>query len=175
MTSKERFLTVLSGGIPDRLPVTTHHVMPYFLHRHVDGMSTQEFFDYFGLDPIVWLEPMAPDSSRGEHIEPAHGRIMSDAWHISEEVLPGRPDYARRVTITTPKGRLTATMESDEHTMWLTEHFIKEKRDIDLLGEFVTHPRYDGDEINAAAAAFGDRGLVRGAVMPCFDYFGQPG
>jgi hypothetical protein len=31
MTSKERMLAALTGGRPDRLPVTTHHVMPYFL------------------------------------------------------------------------------------------------------------------------------------------------
>ena len=32
-------------GVPDRLPVTTHHVMPYFLERYMPGTGTQEFFD----------------------------------------------------------------------------------------------------------------------------------
>lgn len=31
MTSKERMLTVLNRGVPDRLPGTTHHLMGYFL------------------------------------------------------------------------------------------------------------------------------------------------
>jgi hypothetical protein len=31
MTSRERLLTALSRGVPDRLPVTTHHLMPTFL------------------------------------------------------------------------------------------------------------------------------------------------
>lgn len=175
MTSKERFLTVLAGGVPDRLPVTTHHVMPYFLHRYMEGMETQAFFEHFGLDPILWLEPMVPDTSRGERIEPANGRIVSDTWHISEEVLPGRDAFVRRVTITTPRGALSATVESNEHTVWLTEHFIKEKPDIDLLGEYMTRPRYDGEQINARAAVYGGRGLVRGGIMPCFEYLGQPG
>ena len=47
MTSKERFLTVLHGDIPDRLPVTTHHLMPYFLKKYMNGISNDEFFDYF--------------------------------------------------------------------------------------------------------------------------------
>jgi hypothetical protein len=33
-------LAALSGRVPDRLPVTTHHVMPYFLDRYSD-----HFFD----------------------------------------------------------------------------------------------------------------------------------
>jgi hypothetical protein len=31
MTSRERMLTALGGGMPDRLPVTTHFLMPKFL------------------------------------------------------------------------------------------------------------------------------------------------
>ena len=30
MTSKQRMLAALTRGKPDRLPVTTHHVMDYF-------------------------------------------------------------------------------------------------------------------------------------------------
>ena len=33
MNSRERLLTALDGGQPDRLPVTTHHLMPYFLEQ----------------------------------------------------------------------------------------------------------------------------------------------
>ncbi len=29
---------------PDRLPVTTHHVMPYFLNQRLGGLSANEFF-----------------------------------------------------------------------------------------------------------------------------------
>ena len=55
MNSKERMLTALRGECPDRLPATTHHVMPSFLDSHMDGASDQEFFDRFGLDPIRWI------------------------------------------------------------------------------------------------------------------------
>ena len=35
MTSKQRFLTAISRGVPDRLPVTTHHV--YLLNNLGSG------------------------------------------------------------------------------------------------------------------------------------------
>ncbi|MBI5960627.1 MAG: hypothetical protein HY866_17950, partial [Chloroflexi bacterium] len=50
MTSRQRMLTALNGGLPDRLPVTTHHVMAYFLDKYMGGMSAYEFFDHFDLD-----------------------------------------------------------------------------------------------------------------------------
>jgi hypothetical protein len=31
VTSKQRFLKAIKKEVPDRLPVKTHHVMPYFL------------------------------------------------------------------------------------------------------------------------------------------------
>ena len=51
MTSRQRFLTALQGGKPDRLPVTTHWVTGYFL-QHVAHLDEQTFYDRFGLDPI---------------------------------------------------------------------------------------------------------------------------
>ena len=67
MTARERLLTAMGGGVPDRLPVTTHHVMSYFLTRYVEGISVQAFFDRFGLDPILWAVPHRPDPSAGDY------------------------------------------------------------------------------------------------------------
>jgi hypothetical protein len=61
MSSKQRMVAALVRGVPDRLPVTTHHVMPYFLDRYMPGTGTQEFFDYFGFDPISWVVEHRPD------------------------------------------------------------------------------------------------------------------
>jgi len=60
MNNKERFIRALERKIPDRLPVTTHHVMPSFLDKYMDGISYQEFFDFFGLDPILWITAHKP-------------------------------------------------------------------------------------------------------------------
>jgi hypothetical protein len=56
MTSKERLIAALEQKVPDRLPVTTHHVMPYFLKKYMNNIPYQKFFDHFGLDPILWLK-----------------------------------------------------------------------------------------------------------------------
>ncbi len=182
MTSKQRFIAALERRIPDRLPVTTHHVMPYFLEHYMNGISVQEFFDHFGLDPIVWTIPYVADESKGEYGDPTQGdpgflegrRIVSDNWRMVTESEEGHQYPSTRVRFITPKGELSMLMQSNEHTTWVVEHLIKEKSDIDLIGEFVTAPLCVVDQVNATAEAYGERGLVRGHIC-CFEGFGQPG
>jgi uroporphyrinogen decarboxylase len=182
MTSKERMLAAIERRIPDRLPVTTHHVMPYFLETYMHGISNDEFFDYFGLDPIRWLVPHKPDPSKGEYYDPTQGnvekgesrRISSDTWRIGSEKLPNSEYTTIRYRIITPNGSLTMVTQSNEHTTWVTEHLIKHKCDIDVIGEYVTTPQCDVDVVNREVVEFGDRGLIRGHIC-CFDIYGQPG
>ncbi len=97
MTSKERFLTALNGKTPDRLPVTTHHVMPYFLNMYMNGISNDEFFDFFGLDPITWVIAYKPDETKGDYYDPLHSnpgfleakRVVSYECLIEHEELSG--------------------------------------------------------------------------------------
>jgi uroporphyrinogen decarboxylase len=177
VTSKQRMLTALKLGVPDRLPVTTHHVMPYFLNHCLRGIGVQEFFDQFGLDPILWLfsEQNRPNQARGEYYDPVlKDHIVSDSWRVECEEMTDQPYAKRKYTVTTPKGALTAATEENEQTAWLTEHLIKSKEDVDVIGEYMTMPVCDVDAVNREAEAFGERGLLRG-MFPCFDLFGQPG
>jgi uroporphyrinogen decarboxylase len=182
MNSKERLLTALDGGVPDRLPVTTHFLMPDFLSTCMGGASEDEFFDSCGWDPIMYTTPHRPDPARGEYYDPDQGkpgflesrRIATDDWRVHFEPIPGRERPATRCRFVTPKGELSMILEADQHTTWVVEPLIKQKRDIDLIGEYVTAPKCDVAEVNRAAEAFGQRGLVRGYIC-CFDVFGQPG
>ena len=182
MTSKQRMLVALERGKPDRLPVTTHHLMQYFLDKYLGGISSQEFFDRFGLDAITWVVAHKPDAAKGDYYDPLQGppgflearRISSDQWRTESEDIPGEVYKTTRYRFVTPKGTLSMVTESNEHTTWVAEHLIKSKRDIDLIGEFVTLPLCDVEAINRLAAQFGERGLVRSHI-PCFDVFGQPG
>ena len=61
MNAKDRFLSALKGEKPDRLPVTTHHIMPYFLKKYYGDKSYQEFFLEMGIDPIEWIIDFVPD------------------------------------------------------------------------------------------------------------------
>jgi hypothetical protein len=174
-------LTALTGGVPDRLPVTTHHVMPYFLDKYMDGISDQQFFDHFGLDAWCWIVAHRPDPSQGEYEDPEQGeigflearRVSTDEWRVHWEEIPNQPYDTVRYYFETPKGQLTMVIESNEHTAWVGEYLIKNKNDIDLL-EYMTAPRCDVATVNAAAETFGERGLIRGHIC-CFDVFGQPG
>ena len=160
MTSKERLLAAIERKVPDRLPVTTHHVMAYFLKTYMKGMSNGEFFNHFGLDSILWIVPHKPDPSKGEYYVSTQEevrvgesqRILSDNWRIESEELQN-PEYKTiRYTFITPKGRLTMVTQSNEYTTWISEYLIKEKRDIDIIGEYVTTPKCDVEAVNKEAA-----------------------
>jgi uroporphyrinogen-III decarboxylase len=182
MTPRERLLTALAGGTPDRLPVTTHHVMPYFLETYLDGISAQEFFRRYSLDAVLWTVPHRAAPDRGEYADPLQGeigflesqRVSTDAWRIECEAMPGHEYRTTRCRFITPRGILTTILQSNQHTTWVVERLIKRRQDIDLIGEYVTAPKCDVEAVNEAASAFGYRGIVRGHI-PCFDVFGQPG
>jgi len=182
VTAKQRFLAALRRERGDRLPVTTHHVMPYFLDTYLGGISSDEFFERFGLDPIVWTVPHRPEEGRGEYPDPEQGeigflesrRVSTDSWRVHAEEIPN-PDYRTvRYRFATPKGTLSMVLQSNDQTAWVAEHLVKDKRDIDLIAAYSTAPRCDVEAVNRVAEAYGDGALIRGHI-PCFDVFGQPG
>jgi hypothetical protein len=175
-------LAAITKGKPDRLPVTTHHVMPYFLAKYLHGISTQEFFDQFGFDPIVWTVPHRPDARCGEYFDPLQGapgflesrRVTSDNWRVFTEPVPDSARKLTRYRFVTPRGSLSMVLEDAGYTTRVVEPLIKQKCEIDLIGNFMTAPKCDVEAVNQTAESFGERGLVRRHVC-CFDVFGQPG
>jgi uroporphyrinogen decarboxylase len=182
MTHKERLLTALRRGKADRLPVTTHHLMQYFLDKYFGGASSQAFFERFDLDAITWPVCHKPNIALGDYADPLQGepgflearRVWSDRWQTRAEDISNADGQAARYRFVTPKGTLTMTTQSSEQTTWVAEYPVKEKRDIDLIGEYATIPLCDVDAVNRVAEEYGERGLVRSHI-PCFDVFGQPG
>ncbi len=181
MTSKQRFLAAINGEKPDRLPVTTHHVQKYFLDHYMNGISRDDFFAHFGLDPIKWIIFYKADESRGDYYDPNQQvnflesrRVFSDNWIIEMENIAQEPYRRDRYYIKTPEKTLTMVLDSNEQTSWVSEYLIKEKSDIDIIAKYVTHPLCDVDTVNRIADEYGETGLVRSHI-PCFDIFGQPG
>jgi len=182
MNSRERLLTALDGGRPDRLPVTTHHVMPYFLDTYLDGISDQAFFDRFGLDPTNWLWDVKPDSTRGEYwvevpgyFAGAGGRLVaSDQWRITARHHTGGTDPATRYDIATPDGSLSMVLRHGTQTDWVVERLLKEKGQFELIERYAPVPLCDVAAINRQADATAGRGILRGAVSG-FQIYGQPG
>jgi uroporphyrinogen-III decarboxylase len=182
MTHKERLLNALRHEKTDRLPVTTHHLMQSFLNTYFGGKSSQEFFEHFDLDAITWPVCHKPNVAVGDYFDPQQGepgfleahRVWSEHWKVFAEDVSNADGQAMRYRFETPKGELTMTTQSNEQTTWVVEYPVKEKKDIELIGEFATHPLCDVEAVNRVADEYGERGLVRSHV-PCFEVFGQPG
>jgi len=185
MNARERLLTALAGGQPDRLPVTTHHLMPWFLRTYLDDMSEADFFQRFGLDPIRWGFDLRPDESRGEYLSAPRVRhgdgyehagsrwIVSDDWRIEESDVPGAAN-AVRYDMVTPGGTLSMVLRHGAQTDWVLERPVKKKRDIELLQRYAPWGCCDVDTINEKAASVEGWGILRGAI-PGFQIYGQPG
>ena len=183
MNTKDRFLKALNREVPDRLPVTTHHIMPYFLSKYLGNKSYQEFFKVFEIDPIEWVIDFMPDESKGEFYDPKHNdpgflearRICSDTWYFDEEVLKtDQSGITKRFKIITPEKTLSMILKADQQSTWVLEHLIKEKHDIDIISKYMVKPKCNTTSINSLADQIQDSALIRGHII-CFDGFGQPG
>jgi uroporphyrinogen decarboxylase len=163
MTSRARMLAALERRLPDRLPVTTHHLMPYFVDKYMGGVSFAEVFDEMGMEAIDWVTCLEYDEA-----------ARADHWRLRDEEVSGTSYATRRYTISTPKGEIGCVLQSNDYTSWLAEHFVKEKRDMELIAEYWVPPRCGIAAVNEAAARMGERGIVRGHVAS-FDVYGQPG
>ena len=64
MNSKERFLTALRGECPDRLPVSTHHVMPSFLDADMEGAYILSPSDHFFEADLKLIEAFADEARK---------------------------------------------------------------------------------------------------------------
>ena len=128
-------LTAINGGVPDRLPVTGHFVMPWYLDKYMNGITVEDFYDACGWDPIAYPTFHRPDESRGEYYDPLQKeigflesrRICTDQWQIHTEPLAGREYPATAFTFATPGGTLRMVLEFDEYSAWVTEYPVKKK------------------------------------------------
>jgi len=180
VTSRERLLVALDGGRPDRLPVTTHHLMPYFLDTYLDGMGEADFFHHFELDTVRWAYDLKPDESRGEYRwgqregDAAEARwIVSDDWRVEASRVPGAEDTTR-YDMVTPGGTLSMVMQRGPQTDWVLQRPIKEKAQIELFQRYAPWGLCDTESVNEQAGGLGGRGILRGGV-PGFQIYGQPG
>ena len=162
MNSRERLLAALDRRTPDRLPVTTHHLMPSFL-AGMEGIGELEFFDRFGLDAIRWIE-----------VQSGNDRQEAAGWRIEQQEVPDHDYRTTRYRVVTPRGALTTVLQYDGRTEWVRERLIQEPRDLEPLVRFAPMPSCDVERVNREAEAFGKRGIVRAAV-PGFPIYGQPG
>lgn len=153
MTSRERMLTALSNGRPDRLPCQMHGWMGYYLKKYLAGMDWYQAYERFDMDYAIYVSPRYTYSERSK----------AD-WVSSRKDLGVDADgnHQWTETITTPKGELRHAGAWNEITAWTTEHIIKNENDFEIWNEFYPVPiGADFSELSAARSKLGDRGIIR--------------
>jgi hypothetical protein len=152
MKPKERMLTAIGGGKPDRLPVTIHQWQGYHLRNYMNGMTQLEAFQATGLDASITPRGILRLRS-------------SPGWVIRRDAAGGSGGEQRtRICIETPDGELTASEARGDGTVYMTEHLLKDAADAE---RFLKH--WPGMELDKAALSAcydetGDTGIVRGNV-----------
>ncbi|MBP5273923.1 MAG: hypothetical protein ILO36_03185 [Abditibacteriota bacterium] len=153
MTSRERMLTALSNGRPDRLPCQVHGWMEYYLRTYLGDMDWYHAFERFGMDYAIYVSP---------------------AWQFDPEdqakwVCDRKTDNEKRCweeQITTPEGTLFHKGEWNEFTPWETEELVKTQRDFELWDKYCPVPvSCDMSHMFAAKERLGDNGIIR--CHPC--------
>jgi hypothetical protein len=158
MTGKERMLTALRCGVPDRLPVTIHQWQEFHLREFMGGLDQVEAFRAVGLDASVTPWVYRPAESAN--------------WHCTSEPLGRHGDetYTRH-RVATSEGELTWVSAANAYTTFNTEHVLKNQHDAEIFLRHWPGIRLDREQLARWHERTGDDGIVRGFV----GMFAQPG
>ena len=161
MTGRERFLLAINNKKPDRLPCQVHNWMPYYLNRYLKGKTALEAYEYFGMDPVLYVNPEYEYSAK---------TLQNWQSKIIELGTDADGNTRWRNEVTTPKGTLVQEGANNCYTGWITKQFVENERDFEIWNEYVPVPcKVDWTPVREAKKLIGERGIVRGSF---FD-FGQ--
>ncbi len=153
MTSRERMLTALNNGRPDRLPCQVHGWMDYYLKKYLGGMDWWQAYEKFDMDYAIYVSPRYSYSEKdlaNWQVKRTDLGTDEDGNHLWAEI------------ITTPKGELNHKGAWNEITEWTTDYIIKNQKDIELWNEFYPVPTgVDFSEIQDVKDKLGDKGIIR--------------
>lgn len=153
MNSRERMLTALSNGRPDRLPCQVHGWMDYYLNHFLGGMDWWQAYEKFGMDYAIYVSPHYIYSERDQ----AHWRVERTEWGVDAD-----GNHRWEEIIFTPKGTLHHAGAWNEITAWETEFLIKNEDDFRLWDEFYPVPtNIDFHPIQKVKDRLGDKGIIR--------------
>ena len=147
MSSRERLLTAIQGGLPDRVPIAPR-MHPFLLERYgcacwLHYMQARAVFDF---DPIILIQPwhhVKPDvlpNYLSYPLQVDYG-LLADVETVTT-VTPGSDGiHTIRRTFHTPAGTLTDVIEQlpprrdygIDPTPKIKEPLLKSEADLDLL------------------------------------------
>ena len=147
MTSKERMLCAIGGGIPDRLPVTIHQWQPYHLKKYMNGMSDIEANKACGLDGSINVFEVKEEDC--------------DTWKVNSTISEQEGYYVKHFVIVTPEGTLTTAEGTNPMTSWVLEPLIKKEADIHLIRKYRPIPRLNKKLVKETYDTLGEDGILR--------------
>ncbi len=153
MTSRERMLTALENGRPDRLPCQVHGWMDYYLKHYLGGIDEWQAFERFGMDYAIYVSPTYRYSKKS----------LAN-WVVEYKDL-GVNDSGNRcelMQVTTPKGILRRQITHTDVTAYDTEYLLKTLGDFELWDEYYPVPTgVDFTQLRATKERLGDKGIIR--------------
>ena len=161
MTGRERLLTAICNGKPDRMPCQVHTWMEYYLNTYLGGTDQFGAYDYFNMDQVIYADP----------IKNYHEKQLLN-WQVErkESICAENGCLTSDYTVKTPGGILTYTEQKNEYTQWVTKHIIENEDDFEIWQKYYPRPSsVDWTPIIEIKDRIGDRGIIRGA----FYDFGQ--
>ena len=166
-TSRQRLLTALSGGVPDRVPINTYELAG---RNSLDWYNIQP--SYRGLMDCIrahtdcitnWNPRTATDRYTCEE------RFLCSDFPVEMETRKETIDEFERTTkiCHTPQGDLRSVAQStpDVYTTWRIEHWCKTLTDVDKALSVPYQPAsYDASDLTRVRAELGDHGLVMASI-----------
>jgi len=178
MTSRERFLKVLNGQMPDRVPVTLFlSDQGHFLEQiypDIDPLDHQalqlkviEIQKQFGVDIFVRML-FGINDPIGIHCGGLNVSQQTENWKIKKEKFRQGTTTVTRSTITTPDGQLTQVNKLRPATFMYgcTKHPIKTPQDLDIAIKYeppfltAEKARMIKNRVGVIKDALGEDGIV---------------
>ncbi|MGI5959189.1 MAG: uroporphyrinogen decarboxylase family protein [Massiliimalia sp.] len=155
MNSRERLTKVLSGELPDRVPISTYELCGYNSRSFENQEpSYQRLMDFIrqNTDSITMWTP--PSSQPWEELQ------TTSTWDENEY-------HIQKTILHTPKGDLTVTVKYTDtiKTLWRTEHLCKSVEDVDAWLSLPDIPlTYDASDYRRVVSELGDHGIVMASL-----------
>lgn len=157
MTPRERLLTALNNGRPDRMPCQVHSWMDIYLENYLNGMDQWQAYEHFGMDHVVYVSP----EIIYDDADLANWQVTTTDLGLDEDGVHNFADV-----IDTPGGQLTVKRASNNFTQWHTKHIIESEKDWEIWAKYVPVPKYmDQRNWIEARNRVGDKGIVRGYLF----------
>ncbi len=153
MTSRERMLTALANGRPDRLPCQVHGWMTYYLEHYLGGIDEWQAFEMFDMDFAIYRSPTY-----------TYDPNDLASWVVEHKDLGADKSGNRceMIRITTPGGVLQKQIAHTDVTAYDSKYLLKDLQDFEIWNRYCPVPTgIDFGRMQEAKDRLGERGIIR--------------